>query len=387
MPSSIKWSKDTSPTARKRVGQIQQLSLDEAKLAMRLHALNDIAAFVKQEYGKTRQATTCETMLVTIEMFRWFAVQGACILRALREGQPADTLLSGFVQGCGRFGGRGGDPLMSCRALFLDAPDLLLMYLQRGAIDLTTCWYACSPGDRYAFVRAVLDIDKSYPNTIGASESLLFDEAKSAIQRWKPGHALTMQDVLERWCQLESNDSIYTGMAFNSGHRRTNGEQLADYARLAGTPQGYHFCWSAIVNAVRLAKNIAPNDDGAIIALFEQNVPAIISAFRPNVSESVVRGFVETGLRALLKNPEPPPLQQAITSGAALRLKTSDLNKLKELEMMKIVQLTRAKTANERNPLIESIFKGKVFTRRINDERVAFDSYDELTEEFVFQPA
>ena len=386
MPSSVKWSKDTPESVRELAALVRQLSLEEAKLRLRLLVLEDIASFVKLHYGKQGQAMTCKTMLTTLEMFGCFAIEGFRICRAVSQGSDATPLLKTFVSNCSRFGGRGGEPLMQCDAIFAGAPDLLLMYLQRGLVDLTTCWSGLPPGSRYAFVRAVLDIDKIYSNTIGASEDLLFSGGKTSIQRWRPGSELTMDDVLKRWLSLESNDSIYTGMAFNSGHRRTNGEQLADYRAQSATPQGYHCCWAAIVNAVVIAKDIAPSNHKMIISLFAQNVPAIACAFRPAVAEPDVRNFVENYLPILLKNPEPPPLQQTIVSGTVLRLKPSDLNKLKELQMLEIARLGRAKEAAERDPLIKSLLEGKVFTRRLNDEQMVFEGYDENTGEFVFRP-
>src|SRR4051812_5115759 len=107
MPSSVKWSKDTPESVRELAALVRQLSLEEAKLRLRLLVLEDIASFVKLHYGKQGQAMTCKTMLTTLAMFGCFAIEGFRICRAVSQGSDATPLLKTFVSNCSRFGGRG----------------------------------------------------------------------------------------------------------------------------------------------------------------------------------------------------------------------------------------------------------------------------------------
>src|SRR6267143_3110260 len=102
---------------------------------------------------------------------------------------------------------------MGSDELFADSEDLRVAYLQRGLVDLVTCWSAQKPEARKLFLRAVLDSPKNYATTLEMTEAVLFEDGKTSIQRWKGPTAVDMADILADWLEAEANDSIYTGIA------------------------------------------------------------------------------------------------------------------------------------------------------------------------------
>lgn len=300
--ADLKWPKDTAAVVKLRAKQQQDWTREQAMLSMRLLTAKDIETFITKEFPADK---TREDMLLSVDIFRFYAEQAPVLYAKLKANPPdKESVVKAFAaQSSAKFGGRGGNALAGNDEMFALNEDILVAYLQRGLIDLVTCWSTHKPEVRRLFAREVLDSPKNYATTLELTEEVLFLGAETAIQQWKGPNDVSMADVLKDWLDSEANDSIYTGLA-GKGYRQKVSTQVQNYAtevRDTDIRKGaYRLFWMALVGRVIVQKAFKPDNHNGIIAFFKQNVPALTDALRPAVPEAAISAFIKDKLPTLL---------------------------------------------------------------------------------------